>query len=86
METMDCLSAECPGTYEPATSQENLSSGFATMSDSNQSAQLQKLARVLKFGYEPAHEKMYIMSYANNKGADQTARMRRSDCASAQSD
>ena len=26
--------------------------------------------------YEPGHEKMCLMSYANNKGADQTVRMR----------
>ena len=26
---------------------------------------------------EPGHEKMCLMSYANNKGADQTARMLR---------
>ena len=27
-------------------------------------------------GIEPGHEKMCLMSYANNKGTDQTARMR----------
>ena len=26
--------------------------------------------------YEPGHEKMYLMSYANNKGADQPAHLR----------
>ena len=29
-----------------------------------------------KNGYEPGHEKMYLMSYANNKGADQPAHPR----------
>ena len=27
-------------------------------------------------GFEPGHEKMCLMPYANNKGADKTARMR----------
>ena len=26
--------------------------------------------------FEPGHEKMYLMTYANNKGADQTAHPR----------
>ena len=40
---------------------ENLSSGFQTRKDSNQSAQLQRLAR----------KKMHTNQRANNKGADQ---------------
>ena len=51
----------------------NLSSGFLTKQDSNQSPQLQRLARKLKF-CKSRYE-------ANNKGADQTARMRRLVCA-----
>ena len=35
--------------YKWASTQENQSSGFPTMQDSNQPAQLQKLARMLKF-------------------------------------
>ena len=31
----------------------------------------EEIASIL--GYEPGHEKMCLMSYANNKGADQTA-------------
>ena len=43
------------------------------MKDSNQTAQLQRLARILKINY-------YTLQIANNKGADQTARMRRLIC------
>ena len=31
---------------------------------------------ILKDTYEPGHEKMCLMSYANNKGADQPAHLR----------
>ena len=31
---------------------------------------------MLQLIYEPGHEKMCLIPYANNKGADQTARMR----------
>ena len=48
--TWENLSSEiCDQVKIWATSRENLSSGFATRSDSNQPAQLQRLARVLKF-------------------------------------
>ena len=30
----------------------------------------------LQFSYEPGHEKMCLMPYANNKGADQPAHLR----------
>ena len=32
--------------------------------------------RFIYFIFEPGHEKMCLMSYANNKGADQTAHPR----------
>ena len=35
----------------------------------------------VSFIYEPDHEKMYLMSYANNKGADQHAHPRSLICA-----
>ena len=54
-----------------SSSQENLSSQFATRYDSNRPAQLQNLARVYKY---------YTIQGANSKGADQTARMRRQVC------
>ena len=39
----------CPSSFIWATSRENLSSGFLTKQVSNQSPQLQRLARELKF-------------------------------------
>ena len=59
-----------------------MSLGFATRYDSNRAAQLQRLARVLKswrFGFSQC--RYYTILAANNKGADQTARMRRLICA-----
>ena len=61
-----------------ASSRQNLSMGFPTKRDSNQSPQLQGLVRKLnaciKFRYD-------TFKKANNKGADQSARMRRLVCA-----
>ena len=52
----------------------NLSSGFRTKLDSNQSPQLQKLARKLK---GRIYSKLRFGTFQNrkNKGADQTAQM-----------
>ena len=58
-----------------APTRETLSSGFLTKSDSNQPAQLQRLARKLKFRFG-----CDTFQKAKNKGADQTARMRRLVC------
>ena len=65
-----------------ASSRENPSSGFPTKRVSNQSPQLQSLARKSKFHLY----QVYIINNdtfqkANNKGADQTVRMRRLVCA-----
>ena len=43
------------------------------MKDSNQTAQLQRLARISKLNY-------YTLQIVNNKGADQKVRMRRLIC------
>ena len=51
----------------------NLSSGLPTMKDSNQTAHLQRLARILKLNY-------YTLQIANNRGDDQTAGMRSLIC------
>ena len=56
-----------------ATSQENLSSGFATRVDLNWSVQPQKLGRGLKFRIKKL-ELLYYLG-RKNKGADQTAQM-----------
>ena len=48
--------------------QENQSSGFPTWSDTNQPAQSQKMARILKFWIN--EEELYYLS-SENKGADQ---------------
>ena len=48
----------------------------AMWSVSGQTAWLCRLIGVFdRFTYEPGHEKMCLMSYAKNKGADQTARL-----------
>ena len=61
-----------------ALSRENLSSGFPKKRVSNQSHQLQRLARKLKF---LICKIMYdTFQKVNNKGADQTAQMRRLVC------
>ena len=58
---------------------QNLSTGFLTKGVSNQSPQLQRLARKLKF---PCSRFTYgAFQKANNNGADQTAQMRRLVCA-----
>ena len=53
---------------------EDLSSGFTTMQDSNQPAQLQRVhvARKLKFCVK--HVYQYTFKRANDKGTDQTQR------------
>ena len=50
-------------------SQENLSSGFLTRSDTNQAVQPQKIARDLKFQTWEVEGLYYLCS--ENKGADQ---------------
>ena len=61
-----------------ALSPENLSSGFPSKRDSNQSPQQQRQSRKLNFTSSLlTHE---IFQKANNKDADQTARMRRLVC------
>ena len=55
-----------------------MSLGFATMLDSNQPAQLQRLARNLKFGYRKYSQLTF--QKANNKGADQTVQVCRLAC------
>ena len=56
-----------------AAIRENLSSGFPTKRDSNQSPQLQRLASMLVASLD--------MILSNNKGTDQTAWMRSLVCA-----
>ena len=58
-----------------ATSRENLSSVFPTNWDSNRAAQLESWI----FGY--SKQRYYTVQVENNKGADQTVRMRRLICA-----
>ena len=62
-----------------ASLRENLSLGCPTKQDSNQSPQLQRLARKLRFCLSKLRYGAF--QKANNKGADQTARMRRLVCA-----
>ena len=62
-----------------ALSRQNLSSGFPTKLVSNRSPQLQRLARKLKFHYSKFTYDTF--QKANNKGANQTAGMRRLVCA-----
>ena len=62
-----------------ASSQENLSTGFTTNRVSNQAPQLQRLASELKFRYSKFTYGTF--QKVNNKGADQTVRMRRLVCA-----
>ena len=57
----------------------HLSSGFATMKDSNRLAQLQRLAGSRNFSY--SKYRYYSNQAAKNKGTDQTAQMRRLICA-----
>ena len=52
--------------------------GFATILDSNQPAQLHRLARILKFGYRKCSQ--FTFQKANNKVADQTVQMIRLVC------
>ena len=59
-------------------SQENLSCGFMTKRYSTQSPKLQRLARKLRFRCSKLRYGAF--QRANNKGADQTARMRRLVC------
>ena len=61
-----------------ASSRENLSSGFPSKRVSNQSHKLQRLARKLKLYLKVTYS---TFQKANNKGADQTVRMRRLVCA-----
>ena len=62
-----------------ASSRENLSSGFPTKQSSSQYHQLQRLAG--KFKFRLWQDYIWYFPKANNKGADQTARMRRPVCA-----
>ena len=56
----------------------NLSSGFLTKRGSNQSPQLQRLARIMKLGLKQVYD--MIFQKVNNKGADQSVRKRRLVC------
>ena len=62
-----------------ASSQQNLSSGFPTKLDSNQSPHLPRLAR--EFEISPVASLYGNFQKANNKGADQSAQMRMLVCA-----
>ena len=62
-----------------AAMRENLTSGFPTKRDSNKSPQLQRLTRKLKFACSKFRHDTF--QKANNKGTDQSARMRRLVCA-----
>ena len=61
-----------------ASTRVNLSSVYATLYVSFQSAQQQRLARILKFAY--GKYIYHTLKKANNKGADQTAWMCRLVC------
>ena len=61
-----------------ALSRENLSLGFATRVDSNRSAQLETSYSLEISAIESV--RYYTTQAMNNKGADQTARMRRLIC------
>ena len=65
-----------------ALSRENqvLLSRFLAKLDSNQFAQLQRLARILKY-YVKQVWLLYFSEIEKNKGADQTVRMRKLFCA-----
>ena len=56
-----------------------MSSGFSTRSHPNQTAQLQRLALNLNFACRKFRHDTFLL--ANNKGTDQTTRMRRLDSA-----
>ena len=71
----DLLLGSVPSLDIWATSRENVSLGFWTRLDSNLPAQLE----AWNFGY--SKYKYYTIKAANNKGADQTAWMRRLICA-----
>ena len=60
---------------------EDLSSGFTTMQDSNQPAQLQRVHVARKLNFACSKFFNYTFKGANNKGTDQTARMCRLVCA-----
>ena len=62
-----------------AASKQNLSSGFPTKRYSNQPAKPQRPARKLKFRFSKSRYDIFLK--VNNKGADQTAHMRRLVCA-----
>ena len=62
-----------------ASLRQHLSLGFQTKWDSNQPAQLQRLARKMKFRCSKLRYGTF--QNGNNKGAGQTARMRRLVCA-----
>ena len=62
-----------------ASSRQNLSSGFPTRPCSNQPALLQRQARKLKFCLKKV-QVWYFPKKKNNKGADQSVRMRRLVC------
>ena len=64
--------------YIWASPWETLSSGLLTKRVSNQSLQLQRLVRKMKFTSSKLTYDTYLN--VNNKGADQTARMRRLVC------
>ena len=54
---------------------EDLSSGFTTMQDSDQPAQLQRVHVARKLNFACSKFINYIFKKANNKGTDQTAWM-----------
>ena len=66
-----CSQCDENQNHNRASTRQNLSLGFPTKRCSNQSPQLQRPARKLKFRLKQVRIK------ANNKGADQTARTRR---------
>ena len=64
-----------------ASTRDNLSLGFPIKGDSNQPVQLQILARKLKLIFACSKFRYGTFQKANNKGADQSAQMRRLVCA-----
>ena len=69
----------CLATPIGAAKWQNLSSGLPTKQDSNQSPQLQRLAR--NWNFVCSKFRYITFQKANDTGADQTARMRRLVCA-----
>ena len=74
-----CIQQKCHIIRYLASARQNLSSGFPTKQDLNQSSQLQRIVGKMKYACRKFRYDTF--QKANNKGADQSARGRRLVCA-----